>query len=90
MAIGKWWRSFNSHQTSIPTPIGSYTVTTLQGKHYIECDTCCMPSATVYEFEDGSTVCPTCVHGMSSTDFLLTGILMQGGMYGYDGGGDAW
>jgi hypothetical protein len=49
-----------------------------------------MPSATVYEFEDGSTVCPTCVHGMSGTDFLLTGILMQGGMYGYDGGGDVW
>ena len=49
-----------------------------------------MPSATVSEFEDGSTVCPTCVHGMSSTDFLLTGILMQGGMYGYDGGGDVW
>jgi hypothetical protein len=67
------------------TPISSYTVTMMQGKNYIECDTCCMPSATVYEFDDGSVSCDSCVNGMSSTDFLLTGILAQGGMYGYGG-----
>lgn len=70
------------------TQLGSYTVTQLQSKNYIECDTCCMPAMTVYEFEDGSMVCDMCVHGMSSMEYLLTGILLQGGAYGYDGGND--
>jgi hypothetical protein len=47
-----------------------------------------MPAMTVYEFEDGSMVCDMCVHGMSNIEYLLTGILLQGGAYGYDGGGD--
>lgn len=73
------------------TPIGSYTVTMMQDKTYIECDTCCMPSDTVYEFPDGSVSCDICVNGMSNTEYLLMGILMTGGMYGYgDGGGDYW
>jgi hypothetical protein len=77
-------RSARNNRNQI-TPIGSYTVTVMAGKNYIECDTCCMPSDTVYEFPDGSVSCDLCVNGMSSTDFLLTGILLQGGMYGYGG-----
>ena len=67
------------------TEIGSYTVTMVQGPSYVECDTCGLPSATVYEFDDGSTSCEMCVKGMSTTDYLLTGILMTGGMYGLGG-----
>ena len=73
-------RKTRPNNKSNQSEVGSYTVSMVRGT--ILCDTCCMPSATVYEFEDGSTVCDTCVHGMSTTDYFLTGILMTGGMYG--------
>lgn len=75
----------SSNKSNQSTAIGSYTVTMMQGKTYIECDTCGLPSATLYEFEDGSSSCDVCVNGMSTTDYLLTGILMTGGMYGLGG-----
>lgn len=64
--------------------ISKYTVVVCQGA-YIECDTCCQISPTMYEFEDGSCVCETCVRGLSTFDYLMAGIYTAGGVYGYGG-----
>jgi hypothetical protein len=65
------------------TPVSTYTVTVNQGRR-LECDSCCLPSATVYSFADGSTVCETCVNGLSDMDYILMGIAGVGGLYGGD------
>lgn len=65
----------------------SYTVTLCQGA-YIECDTCCFTGPVMYEFEDGSCICETCLRGFSPIDYALAGILSMGGVYGY--GGEFW
>lgn len=70
---------------STGSTLAKYTVVVCQGE-YIECDTCCMISDTMYEFEDGSCVCDTCLHGLSTFDYLMAGIYTAGGIYGYDGG----
>jgi hypothetical protein len=65
--------------------LAKYSVVLCQGA-YIECDTCCFVSEIMYEFEDGSCICDTCLHGMSTFDYLMAGIFTAGGMYDYDGG----
>jgi len=69
------------------TILAKYAVVVCQGS-YIECDTCCFTSPTMYEFEDGSCICETCLHGMQPMEYLMAGIFMSGGIYGY--GGDSW
>jgi hypothetical protein len=77
----KWPRAKGSKGSTLTT----YAVTICQGA-YIECDTCCFTSPVMYEFADGSCICETCLHGMSTIDYALGGILSMGGLYG----GEYW
>lgn len=64
----------------------TYAITVCQGV-YIECDTCCFTGPIMYEFEDGSCICETCLRGMNPIDYALGGILSMGGLYD---GGEFW
>ena len=67
--------------------LAKYSVVVCQGA-YIECDTCCFTNEVMYEFEDGSCICQTCLHGLNTFDYLMAGIFTAGGVYGY--GGEFW
>jgi hypothetical protein len=80
MASNKKRSNSDRHKS---TPLSTYTVTVNQGQR-LECDTCCSQNEVMYSFPDNSTICETCVNGLSDMDYVLMGIAGIGGLYGGD------